>query len=311
MSIRIVVNLAEDSADVIATYGVGAKLYLDSATSEGGSYANVTSTAIVSGTEQYELTDAAGSTSTWYKARVGDAGGTSYSNYSDPFQATALAAYATIDDLRETLALGNNRAHDNLLSDLLIDVSADLDASTQRRFYRDPQVSGTTTVYADVREWGASSLEEAIGRATFADGRPLDIVSVTNLYVRDSEMSAYVEVPAGDTGYYLDGWSVGVGVYGTDWPYEDVTLSPAGACTVFPTGRRAVKIVGTFGFPRVPAPVKRAVLAECAERFRQKIGGGQAPAGVNQFGTPIFLTGDSPDFRRVMRAPFSRRRMVA
>ncbi len=308
---RIVVNLTEDSADVLAEFSAGAKLYLLSSSSESGSYSDVTSTTIVSGTEQYELTDSAGTSSTWYKTQVGNSAGSTRGSLSDAFRATSLVAYATLDDLRETLALGANTTHDNLLYDLLIDVSADLDAICQRRFYRDPQVSGTTTVYADVREWGSSSLADAIGRATFADGRPLDIVSVTNLYVRDSETSAYVEVPAGDTGYYLDGWSVGVGVYGTDWPYEDVTLSPAGACTVFPTGRRAVKIVGTFGFPKVPASIKRAVLTESAERFRQKIGGGQAPAGVNQFGTPIFLTGDSPDFRRVTRSPFSRRAMAA
>ena len=307
---RIVVNLTEDSADVLSEYGVGAKLYLLSASSEAGSYSDVTSTAIVSGTEQYELTDSAGTSSTWYKTQVGNSAGSTRGSLSSAFRATSLVAYATLDDLRETLALGTNTAYDNLLYDLLIDVSADLDAVCQRRFYRDPQVSGTTTVYADVSHVSAS-LRDAIGRATFVDGRALDIVSVSNLYVRDSETSSYVEVSAGDTGYYLDGWSVGVGVFGTDWPYEDVTLSPAGTYTLFPTGRRAVKIVGAFGFPRVPDPVKRAVISECAERFRQKISGGSQPVGVNQFGTPIFLTGDSPDMRRVLRHPFSRRPMAA
>lgn len=309
---RIVVNLTEDSADVLAEFSAGAKLYLLSSSSESGSYSDVTSTTIVSGTEQYELTDSAGTSSTWYKTQVGNSAGSTRGSLSDAFRATSLVAYATLDDLRETLALGANTTHDNLLYDLLIDVSADLDAICQRRFYRDPQVSGTTTVYADVWHPGCRSLEEAIGRAAFVDGRALDIVSVTSLSVRDTESSEYAEVPAGDTGYYLDGWAVGVGVYGTDWPYEDVTLSPASTTyTVFPTGRRAVKITGVFGFPTVPNPVKRAVITEAAERFRQKIGGGQAPAGVNQFGTPIFLTGDSPDFRRVTRAPFSRRAMAA
>ena len=309
---RIVVNLTEDSADVLAEFSAGAKLYLLSATSEAGSYADVTTAAIVSGTEQYEFTDSAGTSSTWYKTQVGDSSGSTRGTLSSAFRATSLAAYATLDDLREVLALGANTAHDNLLSDLLTDVSDDLDGVTQRRFYRDPQVSGTTTVYADVTCGGEWSLEDAIGRPFFTDGRTLDIVSVTNLYVRDSETDAYYEVIAGDTGYYLEGSSQGVGLYGTDWPYEDVTLSPASATvTTWPVGKRAVKIVGAFGFPRVPNPVKRAVISECAERFRQKIGGGSQPVGVNQFGTPIFLTGDSPDFRRVTRSPYSRRRMAA
>lgn len=311
MSIRLVINTPYPAADLIEQYGAGAKVYVQSSSTENGTYADVVSETLVTGTEQYELYDPSGTSTTWYRAAFGDSSNVELSEYSDPFQVGSLVAYATLDDLRETLALGSNTAHDNMLSDLLIDVSADLDAICQRQFYRDPQVSGTTTVYADVRVRNCPSLEDAIGRPTFVDGRALDIVSITNLYVRESETSDYVEVAAGDTGYYLEGWSVGVGVYGTDWPYEDVSLSPAGSYTAFPTGKRAVKIVGAFGFPRVPNPVKRAVLTESAERFRQKIGGGQAPAGVNQFGTPIFLTGDSPDFRRVTRRPFSRRAMAA
>lgn len=306
----LTVNLTQDSADVIAEFGTDAKLYLLSSTSESGSYTDTTSVGITAGVEQVELVDAAGTSSTWYKTQVGNAAGSVRGSLSAAFRATSIIAYATLDDVRRTLANGSD-ADDNVLSDLLADVSADLDAICQRRFYRDPQVSGTTTVYADIRE-NASSLEAAIGRATFVDGRPLDIVSVTNLYVRDSETSSYIEVTAGDTGYYLDGWSIGVGVFGTDWPYEDISLSPASVTyATFPVGRRAVKIVGTFGFPKVPASVRRAVITEVRERYRQSIGGGPVQAGVNAFGTPIFLTGDSPDFRRITRSPFSRRALVA
>lgn len=311
MSVKVTVNLTDTAADLITGYGSGAKLYLDSATSEGGSYSNVTSTALVSGTEQYEFWDSAGTSATWYKSRVGDSGATSYSSYSDPFQATALAGYATLADLRETLAMASaDTSHDNMLADMIEDVSADIDAACMRRFYRLPQVSGDTTVYADVVERGESSLVAAIGRPYFTDGTPVDIISVTTLSVRDSETSAYSAIAAGDTGYYLRGWHAGVGAYGTDWPWEDVELSPAGSYTRWPVGRAAVKVVGAFGFPTVPRPVKRAVISEARERFRQSIGGGQAPEGVNQFGTPVFLMGDSPDMRRVTRPPFSLRRMV-
>lgn len=307
---RIVVNLTEDSDDVLAEFSAGAKLYLLSSTTESGSYTDVTSVAIVSGTEQYELTDAAGTSSTWYKTQVGNSAGSTRGSLSAAFRATALVAYATLDDVRRTLAI-DGTAHDNLLSDLLIDVSADIDTACGRRFYRDPQVSGTATVYADIAECRPSLLD-AIGGRYLVDGRALDIVSITNLYARASESDAYVEVAAGDTGYYLDGYAKGVGVYGTDWSYEDVTLSPVSATfTAWPEGRRAVKIVGVFGFPKVPASVRRATISETRERFRQSIGGGQLPAGVNQFGTPIFLTGDSPDMRRIMRRPFSLREWVA
>ena len=311
MSIRVVINTPYPAADLIEQYGAGAKVYLLSSTTEDGTYTSAVSEALVSGTEQYELYDTAGSSTTWYKAQFGSSDGTELSSESDAFQTGQLAAYASLDDLREVLALGSNTAYDNMLADLLTDVSDDLDGVCQRRFYRDPQVSGTTTVYADIVRRGCSSLADAMDGPFLVDGRTLDIVSVTSLWVRDSETASYVEVAAGDTGYYLEGISRGVGVFGTDWPYEDVSLSPAGTYTAFPTGKRAVKIIGAFGFPTVPNPVKRAVISECAERFRQKISGGSQPIGVNQFGTPIFLTGDSPDFRRVTRWPYSRRAMAA
>jgi hypothetical protein len=79
---------------------------------------------------------------------------------------------------------------------------------------------------------------------------------------------------------------------------------------VFPVGKRAVKVTGAFGFPSVPPSVKRAVLAETAERFRQRISGEAQPEGVNQFGMPIFRTGTSPDMRRVLADPFSLRPVV-
>ena len=39
--------------------------------------------------------------------------------------------------------------------------------------------------------------------------------------------------------------------------------------------------------------------------------GSAAQIGVNAFGSPIFLTGDSPDLRRLMRWPYSRKQWVA
>lgn len=269
--------------------------------------------ALVSGTTQYVIEHLTASTY-FYRTRYSRASPSTsahFSDYSDTWLVGSLEAYCTRDDVTETLALGTATGHLNLITDLCADVSADIDALTGRRFYRDPQVTGTATVYADVINAGCASLEDAIGRPRFVDGRALDIVSITNLYVRESETSSYVEITAGDTGYYMDGWSTGVGVFGTDWPYEDILLSRAGTYSYFPTGRRAVKIVGVFGFPKVPAVVKRAAASEVRERFRQGVGGGAQPAGVNQFGTPVFLTGNSAEMRRIMARPFSRKPMAA
>jgi hypothetical protein len=70
---KIVANLTQDPADLIEGYGSGAKIYLDSSATQGGVYANVTSEALVAGTTQHEFWDPNGSTTTWYKVRVGRA----------------------------------------------------------------------------------------------------------------------------------------------------------------------------------------------------------------------------------------------
>jgi hypothetical protein len=299
---RIVVNLLQSADDLIDTYSSGAKLYLDSSTTEDGSYSAVTNTALVSGQEQYELEDLTGTTSTWYKARVGNTGGTTYSDHGPALQATALLSYASLWDVLPTMQLGTATGHHALLSDLLADVTADVDTMTGRTFTRVPQVTGTETFYLDVRMAGQRSLSIAAGDHC-TDGRALDIVSVTSLYVRDSESGDYVEITAGDTGYLLRP-GYGPGVAGTDWPYEDVLLSPAGSRTYWPLGLAAVKVIGVRGFPKVPGMVKRAVISEVRERFRQSIGGGPTQAGINQFGTPIYVTGSTQEFRMLGKHPY-------
>lgn len=214
-------------------------------------------------------------------------------------------AYATLADVTETMSLPDT-SRDALLMGYLEDVSADIDVACGRSFGKDPTTStGVWTL--DVVRAGMRSLALATMGVGFTDGGALDIVSVTTLEVRDSESSSYVAIAAGDTGYYLQAGDGAVGEGA--WPSEDVLLSPAGSRTTWPTGFRAVRITGVRGFSVVPPSVRRAVVDEVRERYRQGPGGGPAQAGVNQFGTPIFLTGDSPQMRRITRvgSPFVKR----
>lgn len=309
--IRITTNLQGlNSDDVLSTYSAGAKLYLDSATSEAGSYSNVTSTTIVSGTEQYELSDSAGTSSTWYKTRVGNSVGSAYSDYSDAFQATSLAAYASLDDLTETMDVGVGAGSSkrlNLLADLLVDASALIDTACGRRFYRNPQVSGTATFLFDVVNPYAQTLTEAIGRG-------LDLISVTTLEYRESSTGSYTAIAAGTTGYLLDPYAEAQGVAGTGWPYRDLRLSLDSATrTVYPYGDSAIRLVGAIGFPRVPALVKRSCIDLARLWYRQGPGGGAQQLGVNQFGTPIFEKGMPDSFYQLTRngSPYVRRTFAA
>lgn len=294
-----------DNPDELLTlFGAGALIRWESS-ADNDSWTEGGTEAIVSGTTAYVIEHLAGGDATYYRTRYSAATPsvpTDYSGYSDTWQASAIEGYATLHDVLETMALGSDQGRHNLILDLIADVSEDIDTACGRSFRRVPQVSGTTTLYFDIRHPGSRSLVQAIGHPYSTTGVPLDIVSVTTLRYRDSETGSYATIAAGDLGYYLDGGS-GPGIAGTDWPFEDIILSPASTTiTRWPTCYRGVEVVGTFGFPSVPRSVKRAVVSEVRERFRQSIGGGPSQAGINQFGTPIFLTGDSPDMRRIMKA---------
>lgn len=305
---QVVVNLAVSADDLITDFGSGAKVYLYRAESEGGSYSLATSTALVSGTSRYELYDDGGTPGTsWYKFRAGNSAGDTFGAYSAEWQSTSRDAYATVDEFKRQAKTVSD-ATDGMIEDHLRDVSADFDVLCGRRFYRDPQVSGTSTWTLDVVRGGMRSLTLATMGRGFTDGGALDIVSITTLEVRDSETGSYVTIAAGDTGYYLQ---PGDGQEGEgEWPYEDVVLSPA--CTVrttWPTGYRAVRITGVRGFAAIPRSIAAGTIAEARERIRQGPGGGPSQQGVNQFGVPVFLTGDSPQMRRITRigSPFLKR----
>ena len=307
MAIHISVSLTETAADLITGYGAGALLYLDSAASSGGVYSNVTSTALVAGTTTYEFWDASGTSTTWYKSRAGDSGGTAYGAYSPEFQATSLEAYASLMDLRESMDLpGTDR--DNYLMDLLRSASETIDAACGRQFYRSPQVSGDTTWYVDIERADASSLVRASHGGITTTGVPLDIISITTLGIRDNEADAsYTTIAAGDTGYYL-GAGDGIG-----WPSADVLLSPQGAdYTSYPVGKRGVELTGALGFSTVPLAVKTACLDMAREAYRQGPGGGPAQIGTNQLGSPVYLTGYPQSYRKLIAqgSPYLRRSYV-
>lgn len=271
-------------------YGTGALVRLERATSQAGSYAEITggTETIVATTTFHRIWDASGTTSHWYRSRYTNLAGTISSEYSDPFQATSLEAYATLDDLREVMSLGDNTSKYNALADMLVDASAEIDESCGRRFYRDPQVSGTSTWTFDVIRSGQRRLSEALGFG-------LDIVSVTTLEVAQYSGGTYETIVSGSTGYYLDRPPA----LATTWPYEDIILSDQASTHVrFYVGRQTVRITGVRGFSAVPPLVKRACIALAQERWRQGPQGGVV-AGTSAFGAPVFNIGDPAAYRKL------------
>lgn len=93
---------------------------------------------------------------------------------------------------------------------------------------------------------------------------------------------------------------------------RDIAYFSAASATItrWPTGKRAVKIVGKVGtFPAIPDAVKRANIDKAREAYRAGPGGGAVQSGVDQFGTPIFNTGAPASYGDLIRpgSPYLKR----
>ena len=104
MAVKVVLGL-DAPDDALTGYGAGAILRVQSSATETGTFANLTTVAVVAATYQYETWDAAGDKTTWYRWRIENAAATETGDWSAAFQGwdPAVAArnagsYATLDD---------------------------------------------------------------------------------------------------------------------------------------------------------------------------------------------------------------------
>lgn len=285
---RIVVNTAIPAADLITEFSAGAKVYLERDTSSAFAAPTVVSSqALVSGTEQYEFSDTAGTSTSWYRVRVGNSGGTSYTDYSPGVQALQVLAYATVDDVVAVGNFGTDQSKYGYFADLLLAAKELIDSRCGRTFARNPQINGDGTFTFRVARPGQRSLAAALGYG-------VDIGSITTLEIADVDGGTYTTIASGSTGYY------GLpGVGPSPWPYEDVELSRLAAnYSAYTLGDATVRLTGVLGFTSVPALVRRASIDMVREWFRQGPQGG-VPSGVNQYGTPMFLMGEPHTFRQL------------
>lgn len=287
MAIKITVNLAEPADDLLEGYGAGAKIHIQRDTVAAFTApVDLPLVSIVSGTEQYEVWDTAGTTTSWYRWRVENTTATVVGEWSAAFQPYALTTYATITDLAETMNLPNEAKY-NLLADLLIDASDAITHLCGRDFYRHPQLSGTETRTYHIKASGQSSLKLAVNQ-------PIDIVSVTTLEIGYAG-GTYTTVAAGSTGYYLE-----PAVPAPGWPYTSIILSRYGTYDAFPVGDQVVRITGVFGWPAVPSLIKRATVDLAREWYRVGPGGG-GPIGMSALGQPIFQRGMPPTVQKAQQ----------
>jgi hypothetical protein len=281
MAIQVTVTLSIDSADILSGYGAGAKVYLYSATTEGGIYSLLgVGEDIISGTESYEIWDEDGTSTTWYKSRVGNSGATEFSDYGEAFQVGASEGYTDLVRVKRHLKILNS-ADDQYLIDCVDSANAWM-VNEVGRFY------GPSTDTDRTFDVASASHQLMIpgGLRSF---------TVCEIKLRSSD-SSWIDVTA-DVALRPLSWDRLDGLEGdrlvfTDWP--------AGAYRYFYPGIGTAKVTGVFGPAVPPTPLTRIATTVAVWMFQSRAAGAGGEVGSLDLGALVVnrvLT--SADFRTI------------
>ncbi len=257
--------------DILAVYGAGAKVRLETSTTGGGAgFSEVSTQTVVTGTTIYPFVHAGGATGDWYRHRFSIAApavAADYSAYSDEYQGGVLAAYADLDDFLAGFEGATPAAsRTSRILDVLDQASEMLTAEIGWDFFRHPAVSGT-----EVRVFnsaGGSVLHVHSG-----------IVSLSLVEIAQGSDLAYTSLAAAD--WYLEPLAPEPGE-----PYDHLHLAEGGAYSAFPTGQRRVRLTGAFGYAAVPGVLRTGTVALARQLYRadSTVPGGMA--GPDEWATP-------------------------
>jgi hypothetical protein len=271
------VTIALDApADALAGYSAGAVMRLQSSATEGGVYANLTTIAIAATTFSYEYWDNAGDTTTWYRWRIENAGGTETGEYSDPFQGVdpavdshASGSYADVDDV--LIAMRQNITDTRWLANLqkrLVETTRDLTRELGGyTFFR----SGTET-----RRYHGKGRH----RLHVHEG----IVSASLVEIQPTTGGSWVELESDD--WYLEGYPDQDFVADGE-PYFHIVLEADATYTTFPTTRRGVRVTGVFGWPAVLPDARAANVAWARNKMAADTTVPGGALGPEELGSPV------------------------
>lgn len=180
--------------------------------------------------------------------------------------------YATTDELKTRLdVLGTD--DDAMLEDIIEAASRQIDGWCGRSFYADA---------AATRYYTADSIDVLVLHD--------DLVSITTLKT-DEDADRVYETTWAATDYDLEPL--------TGPPYTRIHLAPMGRYG-FPTHRRAIEIVGTFGYSDVPHAIREACLLQAGRLYKRK----DAPfgiAGSQDAGQLQTIGGMDPDVKQMVQ----------
>lgn len=259
-----VVRITTDQSEEIlnaGAYGAGAVIRLQTAATQAGAFADVAGTgstptlAIVAGTRVYTGYDPNGVTSSWYRTRFENVGGTRLSDWTTAFQVGGEEAglLCSLYDVKQRLGkAATDTTQDEQILEFIGRVSTGIMGFTGRRFARSPS-SGTTTFLFDVAR---------VSRTLWV---PKGIAEMSQLEVATQTGGAFSVVPAAD--WFLDPPAT---ERDSGWPATRITLSdiPTGSISFFYPGKRVVRATMAEGWAAVPGDIAGIAEDEVIRRYQ-------------------------------------------
>lgn len=274
---------AENSAELLNTgaYDAGALMRLQSATVSAGPFADVSgtgstpTTALVAGTRIYTGYDPAGTSTTWYRTRFENSGGTRVSDWSTVFQVSAQGSglLASLYDLKQWLDrnASTDTADDEALLELLIQCGDYVSLYCERTFAPDPVTVYTFDGFSALRGDRVLPVRRGIRSVTTLEvatntGGTLTAANAADVFLRPTD-----------------------GERALGWPPTEIWLSdiPVGSVTYFYPGFANVRVTGAFGFAAVPRDIELIVLTMAGKRWLSRQAGQTDIVGTGESGQPI------------------------
>jgi hypothetical protein len=279
--VRITTDGVEDLLNA-SMYGAGAIVRLQSS-SDNVTFANETTAPLVSGTRVYALYDTDGTSSTWYRSRYENAGGTLLSDWSAAFQVGGEEGgqICSLYDVKQRLGIDPSvTSSDEDILELIAAVTVEVESITGRDFtgYRSDVTWRTHT------RWG---------RVLWI---PKGIQSVTTLGIATIDQpesgGTYTTVTAGT--YYLDPPQ-----FDRDpgWPATRIVMLMT--ATPFYGASFGAQITGRPGWAEVPANIARIGATAVVSQFLTK-GNDTARSVIGPDGRTTILRDISPADRETL-----------
>lgn len=255
-------------------YGAGALFRVESSATQAGTYAEVGTAALVSGTYIYTFYDNAATSGKWYRVRYSDSGGTKFSDYGQTFQSLDTGASRSYADLYAVKRVLGIAATDTTDDDWLLGranmANRLIESRTGRIFAPDP-----VTVYTFD---GDDALENGKFLAV-----PRGIRTCTLLEVAAYTSGPYMTIPSTD--YFLrpSGADLEPG-----WPYTELWMtdipSSGNPFPYFAVGKDTIRVTGTFGWAETPPEIAEIAETLVVGMYRARASGGTDAVTVGSAG---------------------------